>query len=218
LGRCAGLEATIDSSEVHDLIVVGAGPAGLAAAVYAASEGLDVLVVERIATGGQAGTSSRIENYLGFPAGISGAELMRNALLQAQKFGARITLPEMVQRLGIEAGVRVITLADGTKIRGKCVLVATGVEYRRLDVPRLGEFEGAGVYYAATETETKLCLNEEIVVVAAIQPGRPSSPYRDTPGVSTSSRAAAIWARACHDTSSIASRTSTTSRFIGEPW
>ena len=167
LGHCAGLEATIDPSELHDLIVVGAGPAGLGAAVYAASEGLDVLVVERIATGGQAGTSSRIENYLGFPMGISGSELMRNALLQAQKFGARITLPGTVQRLGIDAGVRVITLADGTKIRGKCILVATGVEYRRLDVPRLSEFEGAGVYYAATETETKLCRNEEIVVVGA---------------------------------------------------
>jgi len=167
LGHCAGLEAAIDPSELHDLIVVGAGPAGLAAAVYAASEGLDVLVVERIATGGQAGTSSRIENYLGFPTGISGSELMRNALLQAQKFGARITLPGTVQRLGIDAGVRVITLADGTKIRGKCILVATGVEYRRLDVPRLGEFEGAGVYYAATDTETKMCLNEEIVVVGA---------------------------------------------------
>jgi thioredoxin reductase (NADPH) len=167
LGHCAGLEATIDPSELHDVIVVGAGPAGLAAAVYAASEGLDVLVVERIATGGQAGTSSRIENYLGFPMGISGSELMRNALLQAQKFGARVTLPGTVQRLGTDAGVRVITLADGTKIRGKCILVATGVEYRRLDVPRLIEFEGAGVYYAATDTETKLCLNEEIVVVGA---------------------------------------------------
>jgi len=167
LAHCAGLEAAIDPSELQDLIVVGAGPAGLAAAVYAASEGLDVLVVERIATGGQAGTSSRIENYLGFPTGISGSELMRNALLQAQKFGARITLPGTVQRLGIDAGVRVITLADGTKIRGKCILVATGVEYRRLDVPRLGEFEGAGVYYAATDTETKMCLNEEIVVVGA---------------------------------------------------
>ena len=167
LGHCAGLEAAIDPSELHDLIVVGAGPAGLAAAVYAASEGLDVLVVERIATGGQAGTSSRIENYLGFPTGISGSELMRNALLQAQKFGARITLPGTVQRLGIDAGVRVITMGDGTKIRGKCILVATGVEYRRLDVPRLGEFEGAGVYYAATDTETKMCLNEEIVVVGA---------------------------------------------------
>src|SRR4029078_9703771 len=167
LAHAAGLEAGIEPSELQDLIVVGAGPAGLAAAVYAASEGLDVLVVERIATGGQAGTSSRIENYLGFPTGISGSELMRNALLQAQKFGARITLPGTVQRLGIDAGVRVITLADGTKIRGKCILVATGVEYRRLDVPRLGEFEGAGVYYAATDTETKLCLNEEIAVVGA---------------------------------------------------
>jgi thioredoxin reductase (NADPH) len=165
LGHCAGLEVTIDPSEVHDVIVVGAGPAGLAAAVYAASEGLDVLVVERIATGGQAGTSSRIENYLGFPLGITGAELMRNALLQAQKFGARITLPGSVERLGIEAGLRVITLADGTRIRGKCVLVATGVEYRRLDVPHLAEFEGAGVYYAATETETRLCRNEDIVIV-----------------------------------------------------
>ena len=167
LAQCAGLEATIDPSELHDLVVVGAGPAGLAAAVYAASEGLDVLVVERIAAGGQAGTSSRIENYLGFPMGVSGSELMRNALLQAQKFGARITLPGTVQRLGIDAGIRVLTLADGTKIRGKCILVATGVEYRRLDVPRLSEFEGAGVYYAATDTETKLCFNEEIVVVGA---------------------------------------------------
>src|SRR6476659_5469001 len=150
LGRSVGLGATIDPSELHDLIVVGGGPAGLAAAVYAASEGLDVLVIERMATGGQAGTSSRIENYLGFPMGVSGPELMRNALLQAPKFGARV-----------------ITLADGTKIRGKSILVATGVEYRRLDVPRLSEFEGAGVYYAATDTETKLCRNEEIVVVGA---------------------------------------------------
>src|ERR1700730_8158714 len=149
LAHCAGLEATIDPSELLDLIVVGGGPAGLAAAVYAASEGLDGLVVERVAAGGQAGTSSRIENYLGFPLGISGPELMRNALLQAQKFGARITVP------------------DGTTIRGKSILVATGVEYRRLDVPRLSEFEGAGVYYAATDTETKLCRNEEVVVVGA---------------------------------------------------
>src|SRR6185436_11315005 len=127
LAHCAGLEATIDPSELLDLIVVGGGPAGLAAAVYAASEGLDVLVVERVAAGGQAGTSSRIENYLGFPLGISGPELMRNALLQAQKFGARITVPGTVQRLGI----------------------------------------GAGVHYAATDTETKLCRNEEVVVVGA---------------------------------------------------
>src|SRR5260221_8118474 len=140
LGRSAGLEAAIDPSEVHDLIVVGAGPAGLAAAVYAASEGLDVLVVERIAAGGQAGTSSRIENYLGFPTGISGAELIRNALLQAQKFGARITVPGTVQRLGIDAGVRVVTLDAGRRIRGKCILVGTAGESRRLDGPGLTEF------------------------------------------------------------------------------
>jgi thioredoxin reductase (NADPH) len=99
--------------------------------------------------------------------GVSGPELMRNALLQAQKFGARITVPGTVQRLGIDAGVRVVTLGDGTRIRGKSILVATGVEYRRLDVPRLSEFEGAGVYYAATDTETKLCRNEKVVVVGA---------------------------------------------------
>jgi thioredoxin reductase (NADPH) len=133
--------------------------------VYAASEGLDVLTVERIATGGQAGTSSRIENYLGFPMGISGAELTRNALLQAQKFGARITIPGQASRLGIEAGIHIVTLEDGSRIRTRCVLVASGVEYRRPDVPRLAEFEGAGVYYAATEMETRLCNGEEVVVV-----------------------------------------------------
>jgi thioredoxin reductase (NADPH) len=163
--HCAGLDTPIDPAEVHDLVVVGAGPAGLAAAVYAASEGLDVLTVERIATGGQAGTSSRIENYLGFPMGISGAELTRNALLQAQKFGARITIPGKASRLGIEAGIHIVTLEDGSRIRTRCVLVASGVEYRRLDVPRLAEFEGAGVYYAATEMETRLCNGEDVVVV-----------------------------------------------------
>ena len=167
IGRCAGLEVALDPAELHDLIVVGAGPAGLAAAVYAASEGLDVLVIERMASGGQAGTSSRIENYLGFPTGISGVELTRNALLQAQKFGARITVPGTVRRLGNDGGVRVITLDDGSRIRGRCVLVVSGVEYRRLDVPRLGDFEGAGVYYAATDTEAKQCHGEDVVVVGA---------------------------------------------------
>jgi thioredoxin reductase (NADPH) len=163
--HCAGLDTPIDPAEVHDLVVVGAGPAGLAAAVYAASEGLDALMVERAAAGGQAGASSRIENYLGFPMGISGAELTRNALLQAQKFGARITIPGKVSRLGIEAGVHIVTLEDGSRIRTRCVVVASGVEYRRLDVPRLAEFEDAGVYYAATEMETRLCNGEEVVVV-----------------------------------------------------
>jgi thioredoxin reductase (NADPH) len=167
LAKCAGLDIAFDPSEVHDLIVVGGGPSGLAAAVYAASEGLDVIVLEREATGGQAGTSSRIENYLGFPAGISGAELTRNALLQAQRFGARITVPGVVARLGVDDGVRVVTLTDGTRLRTRCVLIATGVSYRRLDLPRFRDFEGAGIYYAATEMEARLCKGDEVVVVGA---------------------------------------------------
>jgi len=167
LAKCAGLNVALDPAEVHDLIVVGGGPAGLAAAVYGASEGLDVLVLERLATGGQAGTSSRIENYLGFPAGISGVELTRNALLQAQRFGARIDVPGTVVRLGIDEGVRVLTLADGTKLRTRCVLIATGVSYRRLDLPRFRDYEGAGVYYAATEMEARLCRGDDVAVVGA---------------------------------------------------
>jgi thioredoxin reductase (NADPH) len=135
--------------------------------VYAASEGLDVVVLERLASGGQAGTSARIENYLGFPAGISGAELTHNALLQAQRFGARITVPGTVASLGIDDGVRIVTLEDGTRLRTRCVLVATGVSYRRLDVPRFREFEGAGIYYAATEMEARLCRGDDVVVVGA---------------------------------------------------
>ena len=165
LASCAGLSAGLEEDLVYDLVVVGAGPAGLAASVYAASEGLEVLTTESHAPGGQAGASSRIENYLGFPAGISGADLTKNALLQAQKFGARITVPAPVRSLGIDGGDRVVTLADGTRVRARCVLVASGVEYRRLEVPRLRDFEGAGVYYAATEMEAKQCKNEEVVLV-----------------------------------------------------
>jgi thioredoxin reductase (NADPH) len=163
--RCAGLTQVLSEEHVHDLIVVGAGPAGLAASVYAASEGLDVLATEALAAGGQAGTSSRIENYLGFPAGISGAELTRNALVQAQRFGARVTVPAQVRALGIDGGDRIVTLMDGTRLRSRCVLVSSGVQYRRLDVPRFGDFEGAGIYYAATEMEARLCRGERVVVV-----------------------------------------------------
>jgi thioredoxin reductase (NADPH) len=165
IGACLGMVSRMEEGHVYDLVVVGAGPAGLAASVYAASEGLDVLTVESIAPGGQAGTSSRIENYLGFPAGITGAELTQNALLQAQKFGARITVPCTVQSLGVDGGERIVTLTDGTRLRTRCVLVASGVSYRKLDVPNFGDFEGAGIYYAATEMEAKLCRGEEIVVV-----------------------------------------------------
>jgi thioredoxin reductase (NADPH) len=164
-GRCAGLTAAIEDDHVHDLVVVGAGPAGLAASVYAASEGLDVFTAEAMAIGGQAGTSTRIENYLGFPTGISGGELTRNAMLQAQRFGARISVPVKVRSLGIDGGDRIVTLTDGTRLRTRCVLVASGVEYRKLDVPGFQQFEGAGIYYAATDMEAKLCRGEEVVVV-----------------------------------------------------
>jgi thioredoxin reductase (NADPH) len=165
--NCAGLTAVLEPEHVYDLIVVGAGPAGLAASVYAASEGLDVLTADALAAGGQAGTSARIENYLGFPAGISGADLTQNALIQAQRFGARITVPVSARSLGIDGGDRIVTLVDGRRLRTRCVLVASGVAYRKLDVPRFSEFEGAGIYYAATEMEAKLCRGEEVVVVGA---------------------------------------------------
>jgi thioredoxin reductase (NADPH) len=164
---CVGLTTTLETDHVYDLVVVGAGPAGLAASVYAASEGLDVLTLDSIAAGGQAGASSRIENYLGFPWGISGKELTQNALIQAQKFNARITVPCEVRSLGIDGGDRIVTLVDGSRIRTRCVLVASGVEYRRLDVPRFSDFDGAGIYYAATEMEARLCKGEEVVVVGA---------------------------------------------------
>ena len=165
IGACLGMVSRFEEGHIYDLVVVGAGPAGLAASVYAASEGLDVLTAESIAPGGQAGTSSRIENYLGFPAGISGNDLMQNALLQAQKFGARITVPCTVRSLGLDEGERVVTLHDGTRLRARCVLVATGVSYRRLDLPNFADFEGAGIYYAATEMEARLCRGEDVVVV-----------------------------------------------------
>jgi thioredoxin reductase (NADPH) len=165
--RCAGLTRTMEADRVYDLIVVGAGPAGLAASVYAASEGLDVLTTDSLAAGGQAGTSSRIENYLGFPTGISGKELTQNALLQAQRFGARITVPSTVTSLGIDGGDRVVTIGDRTRLRSRCVLIATGAAYRKLEVPRFADFENAGIYYAVTETEARLCEGEEVLVVGA---------------------------------------------------
>ena len=166
-GACAGLTPALEPEHIYDLVIVGAGPAGLAAAVYAASEGLDVLVADGLAAGGQAGTSMRIENYLGFPYGITGGELTNNALIQAQRFGAKVSVPTTVRSLGLDGGDRVLTLTDGTRLRTRCVLVASGVEYRRLDVPRFGEFEGAGIYYAASEMEARLCRGEEVVVLGA---------------------------------------------------
>ena len=147
-----------------DLIVVGAGPAGLAAAVYGASEGLRTLVLEMVAVGGQAGSSSRIENYLGFPTGISGGDLTQRATVQAQKFGASFSSPCTVASLQEEAGHFVLRLSNGTDVPGRAVIVATGARYRRLDAVGLEQFESRGVYYAATELEARACAGSPAVV------------------------------------------------------
>ncbi len=167
LAHYMGLDVPDAGGEIFDLVVVGAGPAGLAASVYAASEGLTTLSVEATAVGGQAGTSSRIENYLGFPTGISGAALAGAAQLQAQRFGARISVPRRAAALRCEGGTRVVVLDDGSEVRAHCVLIASGAEYRSLEVPGLRELEGAGVYYAATDMEARLCRGDDVVLVGA---------------------------------------------------
>jgi thioredoxin reductase (NADPH) len=161
------LGLTIDSlpERCFDLVVVGAGPAGLAAAVYGASEGLRTLAVEMVAVGGQAAGSSRIENYLGFPTGISGGDLTQRAVVQAEKFGAHFSSPCTSASLREEAGHLVVRLSDGTDVAGRAVIVASGARYRRLDAARLADFEGNGVYYAATEMEARLCAGSPVVVV-----------------------------------------------------
>jgi thioredoxin reductase (NADPH) len=150
-----------------DLIVVGAGPAGLAAAVYGASEGLRTLVLEMVAVGGQAGSSSRIENYLGFPTGISGGDLTQRATVQAQKFGASFSSPCTVVSVQEEAGHFVLRLSNATEVPGRAVIVATGARYRRLDAVGLEQFESRGVYYAATELEARACAGSPAVVAGA---------------------------------------------------
>jgi thioredoxin reductase (NADPH) len=167
LGIHLGISESIDGVAVYDLAVVGAGPAGLAAAVYAASEGLNTLVLEAEAPGGQAGTSSKIENYLGFPTGISGRALAGRAQIQAQKFGARIAVPRQVERLDCAERPYTLHLEDGAKAQAKAVAIATGARYRTLDLENLERFEGAGIHYAATAVEAGLCENEEVVVVGA---------------------------------------------------
>jgi thioredoxin reductase (NADPH) len=149
----------------YDLVIVGGGPAGLAAAVYGASEGLKVVMVEREAPGGQAGTSSRIENYLGFPSGLSGSDLARRAVTQARKFGAEILTPASAQKLSVNGQYRTLHLEDGGEISCHTLLVATGVNYRKLDVPGLERFTGAGVYYGAAITEAQACSDEDVYIV-----------------------------------------------------
>jgi thioredoxin reductase (NADPH) len=165
LARTIGLRAPPLSEDVCDLIVVGAGPAGLAASVYGASEGLSTVALDAVATGGQAGTASRIENYLGFPAGISGTELADRATVQAGRFGARISVPAEALALKERDGHHVVEIADGESVTGRTVVIATGARYRKLPVPRFEEFEGVGIYYAATWMEAQACRGDPVAVV-----------------------------------------------------
>ena len=165
IAECLGFNEVIDQVQMHDAVIVGAGPSGLAAAVYAASEGLDVLVLESNAPGGQAGSSSRIENYLGFPSGISGQELTARAYAQSQKFGAQLIVTKTATHLSCGARPYVVDIGDGTHVAARTVIIATGAEYRKLPIKDISRFEGTGVYYGATYIESQLCAGEEVVVV-----------------------------------------------------
>jgi thioredoxin reductase (NADPH) len=165
VGRAIGIAAKGPPPDMCDLLVIGGGPAGLAASVYAASDGLDTQTIEAVATGGQAGTSARIENYLGFPAGVSGSELTQRAGLQAIKFGVRLTAPAAAVGLKSSPGHHEVRLSTGDVATGRAVVIATGAQYRRLDVPRLERFEMGGVYYAATQGEAQLCTGSPVVIV-----------------------------------------------------
>jgi len=171
LARCLGLVRPIDPAKVHDVAIVGAGPAGLAAAVYAASEGLSVIVLDCRAFGGQAGASARIENYMGFPTGIAGMALMARAYTQAEKFGAEMAIPDEVVRLqcrppGEDARFE-LGLANDERVNARAVVIASGARYRRLEVPNLAEFEGSSVHYWASPLESKLCAGQEVALVGA---------------------------------------------------
>ena len=152
---------------LYDLCIVGGGPAGLAAAVYGASEGLETVVIEREAPGGQAGESAAIENYLGFPRGLSGADLTHRAVAQARRFGAEMVLAQDVVGFEVRGPVRAVRFDDGAEIEARAVLVATGVSYRKLDAPGLADFTGRGVYYGATASEARACEGEDVYVVGA---------------------------------------------------
>src|SRR3954470_3361483 len=173
IADCLGFNDAIDQTHVRDLVIVGAGPAGLAAAVYGASEGLDVLVLELNAPGGQAGSSSRIENYLGFPAGISGQELTGRAYTQAQKFGAQILIARGATALSCQRKPYSIAVDGQTQVAARAVIIATGVQYRRLAVDHLERFEGAGVYYGATFNEAPLRGGHDVL---ALPPPHPPPP------------------------------------------
>src|ERR1700689_1034445 len=165
IAECLGFNSNIDESQVRDLVVVGAGPAGLAAAGYAASEGLDVLVVEKAAPGGPAGLPSKIENYLGFPTGLSGHELADRAIAQSEKFGAQIMVANPVKRLNCDQRPYRVTLNDGQEIPARSIVLATGAQYNRPSLPNLDVYAGRGIYYNATFMEAQLCGGEEVIVI-----------------------------------------------------
>ena len=166
VARLLGLDLSLSQDEIVDVLIVGAGPSGVAAAVYAGAEGLTALVVEENAIGGQAGTSSRIENYMGFPTGISGADLVWRGEVQAMKFGTRFAMPRRVESLiRQDDGLFCAKLNDAHVVRARSVVVATGVQYRRLPLERLEQFEGNGIYYAATESEARYCRDTDVVVI-----------------------------------------------------
>jgi thioredoxin reductase (NADPH) len=165
IAGCLGFNDAIDQSQMRDVVIVGAGPAGLAAAVYAASEGLEVLVLETNSPGGQAGSSSKIENYLGFPTGISGQALAGRAYTQAQKFGAQVIIAKGAKRLVCDRKPYAIEMDGDTRVQARTIIIATGAEYRVPTIENLSEFKGVGVYYGATFMEAQLCRGEEVVVV-----------------------------------------------------
>jgi thioredoxin reductase (NADPH) len=165
IADCLGFNDTIDQTHLRDVVIIGAGPAGLAAAVYGASEGLDVLVLESNVPGGQAGSSSRIENYLGFPTGISGLDLINRAYAQAQKFGAQAIVAKSATRLECERQPYSVQTDDGAGLEARAVIIATGARYRKLGIENASRFEGVGVYYAATPIEAQLCSGRDVIVV-----------------------------------------------------
>ena len=165
IAECLGLNEGIDESQVRDVLIIGAGPAGLAAAVYAASEGLKALVVETKAPGGQAASSSKIENYLGFPTGVSGAELAGSAFSQAQKFGAELIVARSVKRLSCDLKPYALELEDGSRLLARTIIIATGAEYRKPELENLAAYEGRGIFYGATFIESQICGTNEVAVV-----------------------------------------------------
>jgi thioredoxin reductase (NADPH) len=165
LADCLGLNSPVDESQLRDLIIVGAGPSGLAAAVYAASEGLDVLVIETATPGGQAGSSSKIENYLGFPTGLSGQELAARAIAQSEKFGAKMMVAHSVARLDCAKSPYKVVLDNGNRLAARAIVIATGAQYKKPHIGNLAQFEGRGVYYGATYMESQLCEQEDVIVV-----------------------------------------------------